>query len=80
MVTDYWEGIELFLEPHHEVLVASNGEEVAELLRRTDPATCRAIGVAAKRRVLAEHTYDHRAVQVEQLLTARIASAPSLLR
>jgi spore maturation protein CgeB len=80
VVTDYWEGIEVFLEPDGEVLVAATGEEVAQLLRRTDPATCREIGEAAKRRVLAEHTYDHRAVQVEQLLTARSAPATSISR
>jgi spore maturation protein CgeB len=70
VVTDYWEGIELFLEPDREVLVASDGEDVAEYLRSIGAHTCRAIGRAVRRRVLAEHTYDHRAVQVEQLLTA----------
>jgi spore maturation protein CgeB len=77
LVTDHWEGIELFLEPDREVLVAKDAEEVAEYLRSLSLDTCQAIGRAARRRVLAEHTYDHRAVQVEQLLThgrQRVAS------
>jgi len=68
LITDAWEGLEMFLEPGTEVLVARDGEEVAQHVRRLDPATAHAIGQAAWRRVLAEHTYAHRAAQVEALL------------
>lgn len=78
LVTDNWEGIEQFLEPDREVLVALDGVDVAEYLRSIGKDTCRAIGRAARRRVLAEHTYDHRAVQVEQLLTASRKPAASM--
>ncbi|WP_437731820.1 CgeB family protein [Sorangium sp. So ce1335] len=74
LITDAWEGIELFLEPEREVLVARNGDEVAEILRALTPERARAIGKAAKQRVLAEHTYAERAKQVEALL-ARPADA-----
>lgn len=37
-------------------------------LAELDPARARAIGQAALRRVLAEHTYDRRAAQVEAAL------------
>ena len=70
LLTDAWEGIELFLEPEREVLVASSGEEVAEKLRDLDPGRARRIGQAARRRVLSEHTYAHRAAQVESILGA----------
>ncbi|WP_437587400.1 CgeB family protein [Sorangium sp. So ce1000] len=69
LVTDAWEGIELFLAPGREVLVARSGDEVAEVLRALTPERARAIGKAAQRRVLAEHTYAERARQVEALLT-----------
>jgi spore maturation protein CgeB len=69
LITDAWEGIELFLEPEREVLVARSGEEVAELLRGLTPDRARRIGQAALRRILAEHTYAHRAVQVETVLS-----------
>jgi spore maturation protein CgeB len=68
LITDAWVGIEMFLEPDWEVLVATDGEEVAEHLRRLTPKDARQIGRAAQRRILAEHTYAHRAAQVESIL------------
>ena len=75
LITDAWEGIELFLEPGSEVLVAQDGAEVAVHLGRLDAARARAIGAAAYRRVLAEHTYAHRAAQVEAILEGHAAPA-----
>ncbi len=69
LITDAWRGIELFLEPGSEVLVAEGGAAVAAHLDGLDPQRAQAIGQAARRRVLAEHTYAHRAAQVEQVLT-----------
>jgi spore maturation protein CgeB len=74
LVTDAWEGIELFLEPGTEVLVARDGEEVASHLHGLDASRARRIGAAAKARVLAEHTYAHRALQLESLLGVRSAA------
>lgn len=68
IITDYWEGIDQFLEPGREILVARDGAEVAEHVRTLTPERGRKIGQAALRRVLAEHTYSHRAAQLERLL------------
>lgn len=68
LITDAWEGIELFLEPGREVLVARDGQEVADLLAELTRERAAAIGTAAQRRVLAEHTYASRAEEVESLL------------
>jgi spore maturation protein CgeB len=68
LITDEWVGIEMFLEPGREVLVARDGAQVAEHLRELTPERARRIGEAACRRVLAEHTYAHRAAQVESVL------------
>lgn len=68
IITDAWEGIELFLEPGQEVLVAQDGAEVCEQLRRLRPDEARRIGKAAYARVLAQHTYQHRARQVVRIL------------
>jgi spore maturation protein CgeB len=68
LITDDWEGIELFLEPGREVLVARDGAEVARLLEELTPETARRLGAAARARILAEHTYAHRAEQLESLL------------
>ncbi len=68
LITDAWEGIEQFLEPGVEVLVARHGDDVVKLLRWLSPADAREIGEAARKRILANHTYAHRAAQVTQLL------------
>ena len=47
LITDAWEGIEQFLEPGREVLVAHDGAEVAEHLAALDPARSHTIGGAA---------------------------------
>lgn len=69
LITDRWNGIEAFLEPEREVLVADDGVQVAALLHDLDPVRARRIGERARQRVLAEHTYDHRATQLEEVLT-----------
>jgi spore maturation protein CgeB len=75
LITDAWEGIETFLEPHEEVLVAQDGAEVAALVRELDPVRAQRIGKAAMKRVLAEHTYAHRARQVTDILEAHSSTA-----
>jgi spore maturation protein CgeB len=57
LITDAWEGIELFLTPDEEVLVARDGQDVADHVAALTPSGARAIGQARSRRVLAEHTY-----------------------
>jgi spore maturation protein CgeB len=71
LVTDAWEGIECFLEPEREILVAKDGAEVAEHLRGLNPERARKIGQAALRRVLSAHTYAHRAEQLERVLEGK---------
>jgi spore maturation protein CgeB len=73
LITDSWRGIEMFLAPGDEVLVAENGADVAALMRALDAAQARRIGAAARRRLLAEHTYAQRALAVEAAL-ARAAA------
>jgi len=68
LITDTWAGIEEFLEPGAEILVATSGEEVADQLGALSPSRARSIGDAARRRVLAQHTYRHRAAEVTRIL------------
>jgi spore maturation protein CgeB len=75
VITDDWIGIDLFLERDSEVLVARNGVEVCDHLVRLTPERARAIGAAARRRVLAAHTYAHRAASVSALLDGRTVLA-----
>jgi spore maturation protein CgeB len=71
LITDAWEGIDYFLEPGREVLVARDGAEVAEIVNTLTIERAREIGRNALKRVLAEHTYAHRARQVSDILEAR---------
>ena len=68
LITDEWEGIEQFLKPNEQVLVARDGQDVADCLAGLTPDRARAIGQAALARVLAEHTYELRAVEVDEAL------------
>lgn len=72
LITDAWEGIEEFLAPGSEVLVARDAEEVAEHLRAVDPVRAARIGARAARRTLADHTYTRRAAEVDELLREQV--------
>jgi spore maturation protein CgeB len=72
IITDAWEGIELFLAPGRECLVAGGGEEVAEHLKMLTDRRAREIGRCARARILAEHTYARRAEQVEAVFYATL--------
>ncbi|WP_205480811.1 CgeB family protein [Sphingomonas arenae] len=74
LITDAWEGIEQFLKPDEEVLVARDGQDVAEHLARLTPERARAIGQAALDRVLQEHTYAHRGAEADRVLRAQVSA------
>ena len=70
LITDAWEGIEQFLRPDKEVLVARDGQDVADHVAALTPERACAIGQAALARILTEHTYAHRGEQVDALWRA----------
>lgn len=71
LISDAWEGMDTFLEPDREVLLAEDGAAVAALLEGLDRSRARAIGERARQRVLREHTYEHRVQQLESVLEGR---------
>jgi spore maturation protein CgeB len=73
LITDRWPGIEMFLRPGAEILVAEDGAQVAAHLRGLTQERGRSIGEAARQAILREHTYAARAVQVEAVLAEREA-------
>lgn len=75
LITDAWEGIETFLTPDREVLVARDADDVVKHLVSLDHDKARQIGKAARQRVLAEHTYKHRAEQLQRLLEGKVGPA-----
>ena len=68
LITDVWRGIEMFLTPGKEVLVARDADDVVEALEALTPERAREIGDRALKRMLAEHTYAHRADALVQIL------------
>ncbi|HYF23888.1 MAG TPA: glycosyltransferase [Caulobacteraceae bacterium] len=74
LITDAWEGIELFLQPDEEVLVARDGQDVADHLAALTPERAKAIGAAALARIAAEHTYERRGAEVDRILRAEYAA------
>ena len=66
IVTDRWDGVETFLEPGKEVLVAANPEDVAGYVNGVTEAEAARIGERARARVLAEHTYERRGEQLQR--------------
>lgn len=68
LITDAWLGIDSFLQPGREVLVAHNGGDVARILQSLSAERARSIGEAARARVLGEHTYHRRGALVDEIL------------
>jgi spore maturation protein CgeB len=76
LITDAWQGIELFLNPGEEVLVARDGQDVAEHVAGLTLERARTIGAAARRRILSEHTYVRRGAEVDRILRECAAAKP----
>lgn len=68
IITDYWKGIESFFEPDKEILVVKSGEEVEYVLSKLTAERAKEIGDAAYKKVLAKHTYEHRAKLLESVI------------
>ena len=75
VVSDAWQGIETFLEPGAEVLVAASADDLVQHVRLTSPTRAAQIGGAARRRVLHDHTYSRRAAALDSVLSATTPSS-----
>lgn len=78
VITDYWEGIDEFLIPGKEILVAHDGDEVIEILAKLDDVKAIKTGQVAKSKVLKEHTYLKRAQQVSEIFLKQKVLSKSL--
>ena len=75
LVSDRWPGIEAFFEPGREIILPDGTESVVDLIERVHDDDRRAMGMAARDRVLASHTAAHRAEELEALLAAPVPAA-----
>lgn len=67
ILSDRWDGLELFFEPGEEIVVAGSTDEAAAAMEMSDEELVR-IARAARERVLDEHTAAHRARHLETLI------------
>jgi nucleoside-diphosphate-sugar epimerase/spore maturation protein CgeB len=64
VISDQWEGIDSLFEPGREIILASTTEQIID--RLTSGSDARAVGNAARQRILSAHTADHRAAELER--------------
>jgi spore maturation protein CgeB len=77
ILSDWWEGLDEFFRPGKEILVARSTDDVIRALPL--PADeVKKIADAARQRVLAEHTAENRAIDLENALEEAFAPMPIL--
>lgn len=69
IISDWWPGLDAFFRPGEEILIARDPAEAQSYLRDLPEQKRRAIAEAARARVLASHTGDHRAAELEAYAT-----------
>jgi len=72
IVSDEWDGLDYFFEPGREIIVARTTGHVMDGLAMSDEALGR-IARAGRERVLAMHTADRRALDLENILEAAVS-------
>jgi spore maturation protein CgeB len=65
IVSDAWPGLETIFVPGKEILISHSTEETLQFLQEIPDSEHRLIGERARKRVLAEHTAAHRALELE---------------
>jgi spore maturation protein CgeB len=66
IVSDNWPGLDTFFTPGSEILLPARGDDVVRYISGYDDAELKALGRAARERVLAFHTNEARAREFEQ--------------
>jgi spore maturation protein CgeB len=66
IISDVWPGIDEFLAPGREILIARSTEDVVRCLREILPGKRMQVAAAARARVLSSHTAAQRAIEFER--------------
>jgi spore maturation protein CgeB len=75
IASDNWPGLETFLLPGREILLATGSDDIVRYLNNYDERELRRVGRAARERVLAGHTSEVRAREFEHAVEVAISSA-----
>jgi hypothetical protein len=78
MVSNPYLGVETWFEPNREIFIVHSADEAIERYRAllADEALRRRVGAAARARVLAEHTMQHRARQLRAIIEQYTGRSP----
>jgi spore maturation protein CgeB len=68
ILSDPWDGLDALFTPEREIAILDTTEEVLARIEQVPEDARRAMATRARRRVLAEHTAERRAEQLEGLL------------
>lgn len=69
IISDYWPGIFTIFDPGEEILISSSPADTLKYLREIPEAKRREIGTAARTKVLAHHTGERRAIELENYIS-----------
>jgi spore maturation protein CgeB len=65
IISDSWRGLDTIFRPGSEILISGSAQQTVRLLTEISDRERADIARRARRRVVAEHTAEHRAVQLE---------------
>lgn len=77
IISDVWDGLDTLFTPAREIVLARTSEDVLEVLRGVDEPARLAMAAAARTRILAQHTAEHRAAELEGYLNEALAARPA---
>ncbi|MFM2045757.1 MAG: hypothetical protein RLY86_4333, partial [Pseudomonadota bacterium] len=80
ILSDRWAGLDALFHPGREIIIADSTADVVAALTTLPEGRARALGVAARARVLAAHTAAHRAAELAAFLGEardRMAARPA---
>lgn len=77
IISDRWPGIEKLFKPDDEILIVDRTRQVVDILRDLPEERRLEIAAAARRRVLAGHTAEQRARQLESYYIEARTSEPA---
>jgi spore maturation protein CgeB len=76
IISDYWSGLETFLEPGEDILVSHGVQDTLRHLQELTENERMAIGMRARERILGAHTAAHRATELEAYVVELIGTSP----
>lgn len=76
IASDNWPGLDSFFTPGEQILLPGSAADVVHYLRNLGEQELQLIGRRAAERVHAEHTSQHRAQQLESLLSSAVKRTP----